>query len=108
MIDFEVFDGLLKVHDGVIETADNLIAAGFDIHSRHVGNLHNQAQNIIDLLNSAMGLKPDSAGYTTLDWFIENRLSDDPDLHRITVDGKEYMIYSNADCYNFITKVELQ
>lgn len=108
MVDFATFDGLLKVYDGIMETSNNLISAGFAIHSIHVDNLHRQADEIIQMLNKNMGLKQDSGGYTTLDWFLENRLSDDLDLHRITIDGKEYMIYSNADCYNFISQVELK
>ena len=107
MIDFELFDGLLKVHDNLRDAGNNLIAVGFDINSRHVSNIFNEAEKIIDLLNKNMGLKKDSAGYTTIDWFIENKNSGDEDLHKITVDGKVFMIYSNADLYKFLTEVEL-
>jgi hypothetical protein len=59
------------------------------------------AENIIKFLNRKMGLKGDRYG-TTLDWFLENRRSDDPDLHRITIDGKEIQVkYAHARiCYD--------
>lgn len=108
MIDFDFFDGLLKVYDNLIDAGNELISAGFAIESRHVTKVHKQAEKIIELLNKNLGLEKDSAGYTSLDWYIENKISDDPDLHRITAGGREYMIYSNADLYKFITDVELK
>lgn len=108
IMDFETFDGLMKVYDKLIDAGNELISSGFAIESRHVTNVNKQAEKIIELLNKNLGLEKDSAGYTTIDWYIENKISDDPDLHRITAGGREYMIYSNADLYNFITKVELK
>lgn len=104
MIDFETFDGFIKVYDELKTAANELIEIGFDIYSKRVARLHDQMQTIIDILNKAMALEKDTAGYTTLDWFIENRYSMDEDLHRTTLNGKEYFIYSNMDCYNLILK----
>ena len=106
MIDFELFDGLLKIHEELDNAANDLISIGFDINSRHVSNIFNEAEKIIDLLNKNMGLEK-SGGYTTIDWFIENLHQEDEDLHKITVNGKVYEIWSNADLYKFLTEVEL-
>lgn len=106
MIDFELFDGLLKVHEELYNAADDLISIGFDINSRRVSHINRQSEKIIDLINKAMGLEK-SSGYTTVDWFIENRYEGDEDLHKITVDGEVYEIWSNADLYKFLTEVEL-
>lgn len=105
-MDFDIFERFFTLYDNARNTANRLIETGFAIESRNVQSCYDQCEIISDILNRIMGLERNSEGYTTIDWFIENRSSDDPDLHRITLDGKAYEIWSVRDLYNFITEVE--